>query len=194
MAQELVTPLSEEDVRELRAGDIIYLTGTMVTARDMAHKKAMEMNRNGEGVPVDFSEVAVYHCGPIMRKNGKWKVVVAGPTTSSRMEGLEHEFIKQLGARMIVGKGGMGDATAKACMEHGAVYCAFTGGAAVLAAKAIKNVRDVFWMDELGKTEALWVFDVEKFGPLVVTIDTNGNNLTEDIKKKVEEKAKRIRF
>ncbi len=194
MAQELVTPLSEEDVRELRAGDIIYLTGTMVTARDMAHKKAMEMNRNGEGVPVDFSEVAVYHCGPIMRKNGKWNVVVAGPTTSSRMEGLEHEFIKQLGARMIVGKGGMGDATAKACMEHGAVYCAFTGGAAVLAAKAIKNVRDVFWMDELGKTEALWVFDVEKFGPLVVTIDTNGNNLTEDIKKKVEEKAKRIRF
>ena len=141
MAQELVTPLSEEDVRELRAGDIIYLTGTMVTARDMAHKKAMEMNRNGEGVPVDFSEVAVYHCGPIMRKNGKWKVVVAGPTTSSRMEGLEHEFIKQLGARMIVGKGGMGDATAKACMEHGAVYCAFTGGAAVLAAKAIKNVE-----------------------------------------------------
>ncbi|HHH77904.1 MAG TPA: fumarate hydratase [Thermoplasmatales archaeon] len=194
MAQELVTPLSEEDVRELRAGDIIYLTGTMVTARDMAHKKAMEMNRNGEGVPVDFSEVAVYHCGPIMRKNGKWNVVVAGPTTSSRMEGLEHEFIKQLGARMIVGKGGMGDSTAKACMEHGAVYCAFTGGAAVLAAKAIKNVRDVFWMDELGKTEALWVFDVEKFGPLVVTIDTNGNNLTEDIKKKVEEKAKRIRF
>ena len=194
MAQELVTPLSKEDVRELRAGDIIYLTGTMVTARDMAHKKAMEMNRNGEGVPVDFSEVAVYHCGPIMRKNGKWNVVVAGPTTSSRMEGLEHEFIKQLGARMIVGKGGMGDATAKACMEHGAVYCAFTGGAAVLAAKAIKNVRDVFWMDELGKTEALWVFDVEKFGPLVVTIDTNGNNLTEDIKKRVEEKAKRIRF
>ena len=194
MAQELVTPLSEEDVRELRAGDIIYLTGTVVTARDMAHKKAMEMNRNGEGVPVDFSEVAVYHCGPIMRKNGKWNAVVAGPTTSSRMEGLEHEFIKQLGARMIVGKGGMGDSTAKACMEHGAVYCAFTGGAAVLAAKAIKNVRDVFWMDELGKTEALWVFDVEKFGPLVVTIDTNGNNLTEDIKKKVEEKAKTVRF
>lgn len=194
MAQELETPLSEEDVRKLDTGDIIYLTGTMVTARDMAHKKAMEMERNKGKLPVDFSEVAVYHCGPVMRKNGRWKVVVAGPTTSSRMEGFEYEFIKRLGARMIIGKGGMGNATAKACKEHGAVYCAFTGGAAVLAAKAIKNVRDVFWMDELGKTEALWVFDVEKFGPLVVTIDTHGNNLTEEIKKKAEERAKTVRF
>jgi fumarate hydratase subunit beta len=191
---ELIMPLSEEDARKLRAGDIVYLTGTMVTARDMAHKKAMEMNRNGENLPINFSEVAVYHCGPVMRKNGRWNVVVAGPTTSSRMEGFEHEFIEKFGVKMIIGKGGMGDATAKACMEYGAVYCAFTGGAAVLAAKAIKNVRDVFWMDELGKTEALWVFDVEKFGPLVVTIDTQGNNLTEEIKKKAEERAKKVKF
>jgi len=194
MAQELETPLSEEDLRKLNTGDIVYLTGTMVTARDMAHKKAMEIERNKGKLPVDFSEVAVYHCGPVMRKNGRWEVVVAGPTTSSRMEGFEYEFIKRLGARMIIGKGGMGNATAKACKEYGAVYCAFTGGAAVLAAKAIKNVRDVFWMDELGKTEALWVFDVEKFGPLVVTIDTHGNNLTEEIKKKAEERAKTVRF
>ncbi len=194
MAQELKTPLSEENVRKLHAGDILYLTGTVVTSRDMAHKKAMEMSERGEAIPVDFSKVALFHCGPIMRKDGEWEVVAAGPTTSIRMESFEHEFIKRFGVRMIIGKGGMGDLTAKACMEHGAVYCAFTGGAAVLAAEAVKRVENVFWMEELGMTEALWVFDVEKFGPLVVTIDSHGNNLTEDIKKKAEEKAKMVKF
>ncbi len=194
MAYDMRTPLQEDAVGKLRAGDTIYLTGTVVTARDGAHEKAIKMDRNGERMPVNFSETAVFHCGPIMRKNGGWEVVAAGPTTSSRMENIEHEFIKRFGIKMIIGKGGMGDRTVEACREHGAVYCAFTGGAAVLAAKAIKHVKDVFWLDELGMPEALWIFEVEKFGPLTVTIDTHGNNLTEKIKKMAKERAEKVKF
>ena len=187
MEYDLRTPLGEE-VRKLKAGDKVYLNGTVVTARDKAHERAM-----GEEIPF-LSGSAIYHCGPLMRKNGEWEVIAAGPTTSSRMEAFGHEFIKKFGVKMIIGKGGMGDKTAEACKEHGAVYCAFTGGAAVLAAKSIKRVRDVFWLEELGMTEAMWVFEVEEFGPLVVTIDSHGNNLTEEIKKRAEEKLKDMEF
>ncbi|RLF65197.1 MAG: fumarate hydratase [Thermoplasmata archaeon] len=187
MEYYLNTPF-REDIRKLKTGDIVYLSGTVITARDKAHMKAINSAEK-----LDFlSNSAIYHCGPIMRKNGEWEVVVAGPTTSSRMEAFEHEFIKKFGVRMVIGKGGMGSKTAEACREHGAVYCTFTGGAAVLAARAIKSVRDVIWLDELGTTEAMWVFEVEKFGPLVVAIDSHGNNLTEEIKMKAEENLKEI--
>ncbi len=184
MEYELKIPPTKEEIKRLKAGDIVYITGIMVTARDEAHKKAIEMHEKGEELPVDFSQLAVFHCGPIMKKNDGWEVIAAGPTTSSRMELFENEFIKKFGTKIIIGKGGMGEKTAKACRKYGAVYCAFTGGAAVLAAQAIKKVRDVFWLDELGMPECLWVFEVERFGPLTVTIDTHGNNLTEEVKKK----------
>jgi len=193
MEYDLRTPLGEE-VRKLKAGDTVYLSGVVVTARDRAHKRVIEMDRKEEAMPFDFSEVVIYHCGPLMRKNEEWEVISAGPTTSSRMEAFEHEFIKKFGVKMIIGKGGMGDKTAEACKKYGAVYCAFTGGAAVLAAKSIKRVSNVLWLDELGPTEAMWVFEVEKFGPLVVTIDSHGNNLTEEIRKRAEEKLKDMSF
>jgi len=184
MEYEIKIPPTKEEIKRLKAGDIIYITGIMVTARDEAHKKAIEMHERGETLPVDFSQVAVFHCGPIMKKNDGWEVIAAGPTTSSRMELFEDEFIRRFGTRIIIGKGGMGEKTVKACGKYGAVYCAFTGGAAVLAAQAIKKVRDVFWLEELGMPECLWVFEVERFGPLTVTIDTHGNNLMEEVKKK----------
>ena len=142
-------------------------------------------------MPVDFSKVAVYHCGPVMKKNEEWHVIAAGPTTSRRMELFEYDFIKNFRTRIIIGKGGMGEKTAKACKEFKAIYAAFTGGAAVLAANAIKKVKGVEWLD-LGMPEALWIFDVENFGPLVVTIDAHGNNLTEEVKRKAMEKAKEM--
>lgn len=184
MEYEINIPPTEEEIKKLSVGDVIYITGIMVTARDEAHKKAIEMHEKGEELPIDFSKVAVFHCGPIMKKNDGWKVVAAGPTTSSRMELFEDKFLELFGTKIIIGKGGMGEKTAKACKQYGAIYCAFTGGAAVLAAQAIKKVRDVFWLDELGMPECLWVFEVERFGPLTVTIDTHGNNLTEEVKKK----------
>jgi fumarate hydratase subunit beta len=189
---KLKTPISEEDVRKLKVNDTIYITGVMVTARDQAHRRALELAKKGEKIPIDLKGLAVFHCGPIVKKEGdKWIAVAAGPTTSTRMDIFEDEFIKTFGVRVIVGKGGMGKRTTEAMQKHGAVYGAFTGGAAVLAARTIKNIRTVEWFD-LGVPEALWVFEVEDFGPLTVSIDSHGSNLFEDVKKQVEQNKQKI--
>ncbi len=189
----LHTPLSEDDVRKLRVGDIVYLSGVVVSARDAAHKKILGLLEKGEKLPIDLRGLALYHVGPVARRkeDGSWEVIAAGPTTSARMEAVEADFIAKTGIRMIIGKGGMGKRTAEACKRYGAVYAVFTGGAAVLAAKAIKKVIDVYWLDELGMAEAMWVFEVEDFGPLVVTIDSTGRNFYEErmaeVRRRLEE-------
>ncbi|HML03394.1 MAG TPA: FumA C-terminus/TtdB family hydratase beta subunit [Candidatus Bathyarchaeia archaeon] len=189
---KLRTPISEEDVRKLKVNDVVYVTGTVVTARDQAHRRALEMVKEGKKIPVDLKGLAVFHCGPIVKKEGeKWVAVAAGPTTSTRMDIFEDEFIKAFGVRVVIGKGGMGKRTTEAMKQYGAVYGAFTGGAAVLAAKTIKNVRTVEWYD-LGVPEAMWVFEVEDFGPLAICIDSHGNNLFEDIKRQVEENKQKV--
>jgi fumarate hydratase subunit beta len=190
---KLKTPISEGDVRKLNVNDILFLTGTIVTARDAAHKKALEQIKRGNPLPINLQGLVVFHCGPIVKKdNEKWLILSAGPTTSRRMEQFEDEFIKAFKVRMIIGKGGMGKKTTEAMNKYGAVYAAFTGGAGVLAAKAIKNVKAVEWLQDLGMAEALWVFEVEKFGPLTVAIDSHGNNLFEEVKKKAEENRTKI--
>jgi len=187
------TPISEEDVRKLKVNDVLYVSGTIVTARDEAHKKALELHREGKELPLNLEGLAVFHCGPIVKKEGdKWVVVAAGPTTSTRMDQFEDEFIGAFKVRVVIGKGGMGKRTTEAMKKYGAVYGAFTGGAGVLAAKAVKNVRTVEWLQELGMPEALWVFEVEEFGPLTVAIDSHGNNIFEDVKKKAEEQRLKI--
>ena len=187
------TPISEEDVRKLKVNDVLYVTGTIVTARDAAHKKALELHRKGKKLPLNLEGSAVFHCGPIVKKeNDKWFVVAAGPTTSMRMDQFEDEFIKAFKVRVVIGKGGMGKKTTDAMQKYGAVYGAFTGGAGVLAAKAIKNVKTVEWLQDLGMPEALWVFEVEEFGPLTVAIDSHGNNLFEEVKRKAEESRTKI--
>ncbi|MCJ7613894.1 FumA C-terminus/TtdB family hydratase beta subunit [Candidatus Bathyarchaeota archaeon] len=188
----LKTPVSEEEVRKLGVNDTVYITGTIVTARDAAHRRALELQREGKKLPINLEGLAVFHCGPIAKKeNCDWRIVAAGPTTSSRMNLFEDEFIKNFKVRIIVGKGGMGKKTADAMKKYGAVYGAFTGGAAVLAAKAIKHVKNVEWSD-LGMPEAMWVLDVENFGPLTVAIDAHGNNLFEDIQTRVEKEKTKI--
>jgi len=193
MEYRLRTPVPEEDVRRLRMGDLVYVSGIIVTARDEAHLKALELHGRGEEPPVDFRGVGIFHCGPIMRKaDGAWRVVAAGPTTSDRMEIFEDRFIEAFRPAVIVGKGGMGDRTAKACAEYGCVYGAFTGGAALLAARGIKRVADVFWLEELGMPECLWVYEAEDFGPMIVTIDTHGNNMTENVKRRVTARKQEV--
>jgi fumarate hydratase subunit beta len=187
------TPISEEDVRKLKVNDVLYVSGTMVTARDEAHKKALKLYREGKKLPFDLEGLVVFHCGPIMeKKDEKWGVVAAGPTTSTRMDQFEDEFIQAFKVRVVIGKGGMGKKTTEAMQKYGVVYGAFTGGAAILAAKAVKNVRTVEWLQELGMPEALWVFEVEEFGPLTIAIDSHGNNLFEEVKKKTEENLTKI--
>jgi len=189
---KLKTPISEADVRKLKVNDVIYISGIIFTARDQAHRRALELHKEGEKPPIDMTGLAVFHCGPIVKKeDDKWIVVAAGPTTSTRMDLFEDEFIKNFKVRVVIGKGGMGKKTTDAMKQYGAVYGAFTGGAAVLAAKAVKNVKSVEWFD-LGMPEALWIFEVEDFGPLTVAIDAHGNNLFEDIQKRVEENKGKI--
>lgn len=194
MEHYLKTPISEEQIKKLKAGDLVFVSGTIITARDEAHLKALEMHEKGLDPPVNFTGRGVYHCGPIMQKreNGKWIVIAAGPTTSARMEIFQDKFIEAFKPGIIIGKGGMGERTSDACKQYGCVYGAFTGGAALLAAKGITDVKDVFWLDELGMPECLWVYKVNKFGPMIVTIDTHGKNLTADIANKVNKNRDRI--
>jgi len=115
MEYRLSLPIGEEEIMKINAGDVLYINGIIVTARDEAHKKAIEMYDAGKTLPVDFSKVAVFHCGPIIKREGdEWQVIAAGPTTSSRMEIFEYDFIKRFHTRIIIGKGGMGEKTAKA--------------------------------------------------------------------------------
>lgn len=193
MEYHLKTPIQEEVVRRLRAGDIVYLSGTLITARDEAHKKALELHSRGEMPPVNFKGNGLFHCGPIVKRvGGNWRVVAAGPTTSSRMEIFEDRFIEAFRPSVIIGKGGMGERTVRACSEYACVYGAFTGGAALLGAQGIKRVRGVHWLEELGMPECLWVFEVEDFGPLIITIDTHGRNLTKEAMDRVAARKEAI--
>jgi len=181
MEYHLKTPVSEEEVRSLHVNDILYISGLIFTARDMAHKRALTYLRKGQGFPFKTEGLALYHCGPIVRGTvDGWSVISAGPTTSTRMESLESEFIKGTKVRIIIGKGGMGEETTCAMTALGAIYAAFTGGAAVLAAQKIVEVKEVEWLD-LGMPEAMWLLEVRNFGPLVVAIDSKGNNLYRNV-------------
>jgi fumarate hydratase subunit beta len=186
------TPITEADARKLKVNDVLYVTGTIVTARDQAHRRALEFFKEGKPLPLNLEGLAVFHCGPVVSKEGdRWIAVAAGPTTSTRMDIFEDEFIKNFKVRVVIGKGGMGKKTTDAMAKYGAVYGAFTGGAAILAAKAIKNVKNVEWLD-LGTPEAMWIFEVEDFGPLAVAIDSHGNNIFMDVAKTVEENKQKI--
>ena len=170
-------PVSTEKIKKLHVGDIIYVSGKIFTARDEAHHMMLEKDS------LDFnpSEMALFHCGPLMKKeNGKWKVVSAGPTTSSRMEIFEDKFIEKYGVNIIIGKGGMGERTEKALQKYTCVYTSYTGGAGALAADRVEEVLGVYWLDELSMPEAVWIFKVKEFGPLVVATDSHGKSIYRD--------------
>jgi fumarate hydratase subunit beta len=178
---KLTTPLEENKIRALSIGDIVYLSGEILTSRDEGHIRALEYLDEGKELPIEFENAAVFHCGPIMQKDGEiWHLIAAGPTTSSRMNSVEPKFIERLGVKAIIGKGGMSRPTLDAMKEFGAVYLAITGGAALLAAKGIERVKEVHWLD-LGMPEALWVLEGKDLGPLIVAMDSNGNSLYENI-------------
>lgn len=181
-ARTLTTPLTTEDIADLNVGDVIYLDGHITTCRDVAHRRLIEYGRE---LPVDVSGGAILHAGPIIRQTGSdpdtFEVISVGPTTSMRMEKFEKEFIEQTGVKIIVGKGGMGPNTEAGCAEQGAIHCVFPAGNAVIAAVEVEEVEDAQWRD-LGMPETLWTFRVKQFGPLIVSIDTKGNNIFEQQK------------
>ena len=192
MEVHLKTPLKEDEVRSLRVGDVVYLSGTLVTARDRAHRRLVELAESGRRPPVDLEGSVIYHCGPLaVRVDGGWRVVSAGPTTSMRMELLQPKVLEAFGVRMVVGKGGMGDGTSEALTRLGAVYCSMTGGVGSLVAASIKRVVEVHWLD-LGVPEAMWVLEVEDLGPLVVSMDSHGGNLYRDVLSEASRKVRRL--
>jgi fumarate hydratase subunit beta len=184
MEYHLKTPLTIEDIAALRIGDVVYISGKVFTARDEAHTRILETSL--ENMPVDLEGAAIYHCGPLMRKNGAggWEPVAAGPTTSARMSAMTPQLLEKHNVRMLIGKGGMDNVADS--MKGKCVYLAYTGGCAALAVNSIKKVCDVHWLD-LGMPEAVWVLEMDEFGPLVVGIDTEGEDLFRNIREKVNE-------
>jgi len=167
------TPVKEEDIRSLRIGDELYIDGTIVTCRDAAHRRFLE-----EHIELPITPNVIFHAGPIVAKN---RVVAIGPTTSMRMERYEYEFIKKTGVRVIIGKGTMGERTALACKNFGAIHAIFPGGCSVYGAERVESIEREYWSD-LGMAEALWVLKVKDFGPLFVSIDSEGRNLFKELR------------
>ncbi len=182
----LTTPIAPEDLADIKIGDVIYLTGHIVTCRDVPHRRVVE---EGRELPLDIRGGAILHAGPIIRKTGEksFEMVSVGPTTSMRMEKFERKFIAKTGVRLIVGKGGMGEGTMSGCKEFGAIHCVFPAGCAVVAATQVEEIESADWT-ELGMPETLWKCRVKEFGPLIVSIDAHGNNLFEQNKVKFNEK------
>lgn len=147
------TPVVNEAVlMSLKVGDVLYITGTIVTARDAVHKRVV---REGKPPPVDLRDLAIFHAGPVMVRGAEgWRCISIGPTTSRRMEYYEYEFIEKTGVKIVIGKGGMGARTAEACKKFKAIYTIFPGGCGVLGASRVKRVTGVEWLD-LGIPEAM---------------------------------------
>ncbi len=187
----LQTPLKKEDLLKLEVGDAVYISGEIITARDAAHMRILEFFERGDEIPFEVNCSVIYHCGPIIKKNHEFKVISAGPTTSARMNPMTPKILEKVDCLAIVGKGGMSDEVVEALKGKG-VYLAYPGGAGALAAKAIKKVKAVYWED-LGMPEAVWVFEVENFGPCIVGIDAKGNSIYKKVEKVVEENFKKLK-
>ena len=190
---EFKTPVTDEDIRKVHIGDVIYLTGDIVTGRDDVHHRVVI---SGKEPPVDLKGKAIFHAGPIMKKISgdgepdKYKAISVGPTTSMRMEKAQAEFLEKTGVKIIIGKGGMGPKTTKGCVDNCAVHTIFPGGCAVVAAEEVIDCEGVEWLD-LGMPEAMWKLKCDKFGPLIVSIDSYGNNLIENNKVEFNEKREK---
>ena len=173
--RRLRAPLSEADVRELKVGDVVLISGEMYTGRDAVHSHLMK-----HAPPVDLAGSVLYHCGPVvMKSNSHYQITAAGPTTSIREEPYQGDIIRRYGVRAVIGKGGMGRRTLEAMGEAGAVYLNAIGGAAQVYARCIEEVLDVNLL-EFGIPEAMWHLRVRDF-PAIVTMDAHGNSLHQDV-------------
>jgi fumarate hydratase class I len=178
----LTPPLTSDQMRQLKVGDVVIIKGDVYTGRDAVHAHLMN-----NPPPVDLNGAVLYHCGPVMLKQGEeWFVKAAGPTTSSREEPYQAEVLRRYGVKAVVGKGGMGKKTSAGLKECGAVYLNGIGGAAQYYARTVKKVNGVHWMD-FGIPEAMWHLTVDGF-VAIVTMDAHGNSLHADVEAETGEK------
>ena len=188
---ELILPANEDQIRELRVGTNLELTGRMVTGRDAAHKWLIEEHRD-EVAPFLEGSV-IYHCGPVVRRrdDDTWEFVAAGPTTSIREEPYQAAVIERYGLRGVIGKGGMGKKTLAGLERSGALYLHAVGGAAQVLARGVKRVERVFMLEDFGVPEAMWVIHVERF-PVMITMDAHLGSLHEEVEHSSRQELTRL--
>ena len=190
MTIKLNLPVTEEEIRKLKVGDEVLLSGRMVTARDKAHK--FMVDKKPDFLRPHLKDTIIYHCGPVVAKSASgYEFVAAGPTTSAREEIYQDKVLREYQVRGVIGKGGMGEQTLKALQEVGAVYFHAIGGAAQVLAKAVVRVHDVWMLEEFGVPEAFWLIEVKDF-PVVVTMDSHGNSLHTEMKKRSDDVMRQI--
>jgi len=184
----LETPFSEEAIRQLRIGDIVYFNGTLFGIRDLTQIYMFDQNHEP---PVSLEGMPCIHTAPSLRKVGKkWEKICIGTTTSTRMDRFSPDLIGKYGVRAIIGKGGLYEGSLKAMEKYGAVYLAIVGGAASLETQQIEEIEAVYW--EHLHPEALYQFRVKDFGPLTVAMDSHGGHLYNDVRDKAKRKLPEI--
>ncbi|MFQ6604044.1 MAG: FumA C-terminus/TtdB family hydratase beta subunit [Fidelibacterota bacterium] len=187
---ELNLPVSETEIRALNVGDEVSINGMMITGRDTAH--TWMIKEKPDEIRPYLNDSIIYHCGPVVKKDGdQYSFIASGPTTSIREEPYQGDVIREYGIRGVIGKGGMGDKTLQALKENGAVYLHAVGGAATILAQRVKKVHRVFKLEEFGVPEAMWVIEVRDFRA-VVTMDSHGQSLHANIRKASEEIAREL--
>ncbi|MEM0073090.1 MAG: FumA C-terminus/TtdB family hydratase beta subunit [Thermoplasmatales archaeon] len=174
---ELRTPLKNESVSVLKVGDWVTLTGKIYIMRDRTHYRLFEEKAK---LPISLSGYAVLHAAPSFKKNnGRYEIITVGPTTSMRMEKYTPQLISTYGVKAIIGKGGMGEETRKALRLNSAVYLEYVGGTSALLLDQITEVTNVWWEDLYG--EALWEINVAEMGPMIVSMDSSGRDLFNEV-------------
>lgn len=188
---KLTLPVNNSQVEDMNIGDTVYLTGTVYTARDMAHLEIKKLLENGQELPVELSGRAIFHAGPVVRKREDgWEMIVVGPTTSIRMEP-HAKMVGELNVKLIIGKGGLSKDSKEAFQKYKQVYLQAAPGCAVQLAAGVTAVPNVYWLEN-GMPEAMWELAVENFGPFIVTMDSKGNSRYDEIKAAATEKIKQI--
>jgi len=184
----LTTPFSDDVIRGLNAGDIVYFSGTLFGIRDLTQIYMFDQNHEP---PVSLHGMPAIHTAPSLKKVGdKWEKICVGTTTSTRMDRFSPGLIGKYGVKAIIGKGGLYEGSLKAMQEHAAVYLAIVGGSAALETQQVEEVEDVYW--EHLHPEALYKFRVKDFGPLTVAMDSHGRHLYEEVKEATRQKLPEI--
>jgi tartrate/fumarate subfamily iron-sulfur-dependent hydro-lyase beta chain len=182
MIRHVELPAAPTDVASWRVGDIVFLTGVVLTARDLAHRRILAAAECGEWLPFDPTGLPIFHCGPLARRDASgWTITGLGPTTSARMEPSTPAIMARYRTPFLIGKGGMGPATRQALADHGAAYLAAVGGTGALGARAVEEVLGVYWLEEVGMPDAVWTLRLRDYGPLIVTMDSTGRDLHDEI-------------
>ena len=189
--RDIKLPMSEADAKSLKLGEMVTVSGLLFTGRSRLHIRAVEDNICP---PIDYENInCFFHVGPVMKQNGnEWEVVSCEPTSSIRFERYGADVVKKFNLRTLIGKTTMGPRTAQALKEVGGVYLTKIGLSGNSLREQVKKVHDVYFLDELGKTECTWIYEVDHFGPFFVAIDSEGNNYFEDLAREADAKMPEI--